>query len=204
MEAQTETRRKPLLVVVTAPSGAGKSTLCRMLLNEFPDFAYSVSCTTRAPRGGEVDGVSYHFLTTAEFEERIRRGEFLEHALVHGNYYGTLRMTVQDAMAAGRSILMDIDVCGAAQVRDMVMSLPPDDPMHAGFLDIFVDAPSVEELRARLIKRGEDAPETIERRLANALGEIARAGEFRYRLVNDELESTYREFRRIIFEAARA
>lgn len=203
MEAQAETQHRPLLVVVTAPSGAGKSTLCRMLLNEFPDFAYSVSCTTRAPRGDEVDGAAYHFLSSSEFEERIRRGEFLEHALVHGHRYGTLRKTVQDAMAAGRSVLMDIDVCGAAQVRNLVTALPPDDPMRAGFVDIFINAPSVDVLRARLVRRGEDAPETIERRLANALGEIARAGDFRHRLINDDLQSAYREFRRVILDVAR-
>ncbi len=203
MDARSEAQNRRLLVVVTAPSGAGKSTLCRMLLKERPEFAYSVSCTTRAPRGGEVDGSAYHFLTPEEFETRIRRGEFLEHALVHGHRYGTLRKTVEDAMAAGRSVLMDIDVCGAAQVRNLVTALPPDDPLRAGFVDVFIDAPSIEVLRARLECRGEDSPETIARRLANAVGEIARSGEFGHRLVNDDLQVAYAQFRGIIDEAAK-
>ncbi|MGI5868959.1 MAG: guanylate kinase [Kiritimatiellia bacterium] len=201
MEAQAEKRKKSLLVVVTAPSGAGKSTLCRMLLTEFPEFIYSVSCTTRAPRGGEEDGVAYHFLSLPEFETRVDRGEFLEHALVHGHRYGTLRKTVEDTMAAGNSVLMDIDVCGAAQVRDFVSGLSSEDPVRAGFVDVFIDVPSIEVLRERLVRRGEDTPETIERRLTNARGEIARAGEFRHRVVNDDLAVAFNEFRQIILDA---
>ena len=194
--------QKPLLVVVTAPSGAGKSTLCGKLLDEFPEFLYSVSCTTRPPRGAEVHGVAYYFLSPDEFSARVERGEFLEHALVHGNYYGTLKKTVVSAMEAGRSVLMDIDVCGAAQVRSIVTQLPDGDPMKQGFLDVFINAPSIEVLRARLVKRGEDSAESIERRLANAVGEIARAGEFSNRVINEDVEAAYLRFRKIILDSA--
>jgi guanylate kinase len=194
--------RKPMLVVVTAPSGAGKSTLCGKLLAEFPEFLYSVSCTTRPPRGAEVDGEAYYFLSRDEFTARVERGEFLEHALVHGNYYGTLRKTVVAAMESGRSVLMDIDVCGAAQVRSIVSQLPDGDPMKQGFLDIFINAPSIEVLRSRLVKRGEDSRESIERRLANAAGEIARAGEFSNLVINEDVEVAYLRFRKIIVDAA--
>lgn len=185
--------RKPLMVVVSAPSGAGKSTLCARLLAELPWFVYSVSCTTRAPRGQEKNGVAYFFLTQGEFEKRIANGDFLEHALVHGNLYGTLKKTVADSMNAGRSVILDIDVAGAAQIRSAVASLPDGDVMKEGFLDIFISVPSLDVLRHRLEKRGEDSPETIERRLANASGEMARAGEFSRTIVNGELEKAYSE-----------
>lgn len=202
MENRTPPKTKPLLVVVTAPSGAGKSTLCGMLLKEFPEFVYSVSCTTRAPRGAEVDGVSYFFLTEAEFRQRVEAHEFLEHAVVHGNYYGTLKKTIADAMSAGHSVILDIDVEGAAQVRRLVSALPDCDPMRAGYLDLFINAPSLEALRSRLVKRGEDTLETIEKRLKNASMEIARAGEFSNLLVNDGVEETYAKFRSIVLAAA--
>ncbi len=186
---------KPLLLVVSAPSGAGKSTLCDRLLAEFDDIEYSVSCTTRAPRGAEVDGKDYFFLSRAAFEERVARGEFLEHAVVHGNLYGTLRATVADAFARGHSIVMDIDVAGAAQVRERVAALPPDDPLRLGFVDLFISAPSLDELRRRLVSRAEDAPEAIELRLRNAVEEMKSAPLYRHHLVNDNLDRAYAEFR---------
>lgn len=191
-------KHRPLFVVVSAPSGAGKSTLCSRLLAEVPEFVYSVSCTTRAPRGDESDGVAYFFLSEDEFMERVRRGDFLEHALVHGNHYGTLKKSVSAAMAAGKSVILDIDVEGAGQVRRIVGGLPDGDALKEGFLDIFITAPSIEVLRARLVKRGEDSLAEIEKRLANAVGEIARAGEFSHIVVNAELDKTYSELRGII------
>jgi guanylate kinase len=190
--------KKPLLIVMSAPSGAGKSTLCVRLLEQEPDIAYSVSCTTRAPRGGEVDGRSYHFLSTDVFEKRVQAGEFLEHALVHGNRYGTLKETVRAAMQQGRSILMDIDVQGARQVREALAGLPPNDLMARGFVDIFVHAPSMQVLRARLVGRAEDAAEVIERRMQNAVREMADAGRYRHQVVNDDLERALAELRGII------
>lgn len=189
---------KPLLLVVSAPSGAGKSTLCDRLLAEFPDIEYSVSCTTRRPRGAEVDGRDYHFLSREAFEERVARGEFLEHAEVHGNFYGTLRATVLDAFARGRSIVMDIDVAGAAQVRERVAALPADNPLRRGFADIFIAPPSMEELRRRVVSRGEDPPEAIELRMRNAVEEMKSAPLYRHFLVNDDLERAYAEFRAIV------
>lgn len=197
-------RSRPLLIVVSAPSGGGKSTLCDRLLGEFPDIVYSVSCTTREPRGAEVDGEDYFFLSREGFQDRVARGEFLEHALVHGNYYGTLKSTVYEALAEGQSVLLDIDVAGAAQVRGIVATLPPGDPLREGFLDIFVKAPSMDELRRRLVSRGEDAPETIELRLRNAAEELKSAPLYRHVLVNDVLDRAYAELRGIIQDARRA
>ena len=194
-------KHRPLLVVVAAPSGAGKSTLCKRLLAERPEFVYSVSCTTRAPRGAEQNGVAYFFLSIEEFEARLANNEFLEHACVHGHYYGTLRKTISEAMSAGRSVILDIDVAGAAQVRNLIAQLSETDPMRRGFVDIFINAPSLEVLRDRLIKRGENSLETIEKRLVNAAGEIARAHEFSHRLINADLEETYPKFRQIILDA---
>ncbi len=185
----------PLFLVLTAPSGAGKSTLVRMLRDEFPSVVYSVSCTTRAPRGEERDGVAYHFLSDEEFDRRVAAGEFLEHAVVHGHQYGTLRSAVEGPLAEGRWVVMDIDVAGAAQVREIVGRMPADSPVRRGFLDLFIDVPSMEELRRRLEKRGEDAPEVIETRLRNAEGERARKGEFAAVVVNDDLARAYAELR---------
>ena len=188
----------PKLVIISAPSGAGKTTLCDMLLQDYPELVYSVSCTTREPRGEEEDGVDYHFLRKEDFERLVGEGAFLEHALVHGNYYGTLAEPVRDAIRTNLSILLDIDVAGAAQVRASIAALPEDDPLHGGLVDVFVKPPSMAELRRRLEGRGEDAPEVIERRIRNAEGEIARSAEFTYHVVNDDLGVAYRELRAIL------
>ena len=178
---------------MSAPSGCGKSTLIDMLLQEYPDLQYSISCTTRAPRGEEEDGIAYHFLTVARCRELLAEGAFLEHAEVHGNYYGTLPQPSVDVLNEGNSMILDIDVVGAAKVRHQVMHhLPPEDPLRAGYIDIFINPPSMEELRARLVGRGTDAPDVIERRLANAEGEMARAGEYMFQVTNDELAVAYK------------
>ena len=184
---------KPLFIVMSAPSGCGKSTLIDMLLQEYPDLQYSISCTTRKPRGDEEDGIDYHFLTVERFRELLAEGAFLEHAEVHGNYYGTLRQPIVDVLNEGNSMILDIDVVGAAKVRHQVMHhLPPDDPLRAGYMDIFINPPSMDALRARLEGRGTDAPDVIERRLANAEGEMARAGEYMFQVTNDELAVAYK------------
>lgn len=193
--------KHPQLIVLSAPSGAGKSTLCRALLAARPDLVYSVSCTTRAPRGQEEDGVSYHFMSRGEFERRIRAGAFLEYAEVHGNYYGTLIATVEAAMEAGNSVLMDIDVQGAAQVREGLQQLPDGHVMKEGFVDIFINPPSLDELRSRLEGRGEDSAEVIERRLLNASGEMACAKDYRYQVVNGDLVEAVCEINSIIERA---
>ena len=185
-------KTKPLFIVMSAPSGCGKSTLIDMLLQEYHDIVYSISCTTREPRGEEEDGIDYHFLARARFEELIAEGAFLEYASVHGNYYGTLRQPIVEVLAEGNSMILDIDVQGAAKVRDYVRRLPGDDPLKAGYVDIFVNPPSMEELRDRLERRGTDAPDVIERRLKNAEGEMARAGEYMFQVTNDDLAMCYK------------
>ena len=186
-------KTKPLFIVISAPSGCGKSTLIDMLLQEYPELIYSISCTTRAPRGDEEDGIDYHFLTVERFRELIAEHAFLEYAEVHGNYYGTLRAPIAEILAEGNSAILDIDVAGAAKVRHHVIHhLPPDDPLRVGFTDIFINPPSMEALRERLEKRGTDSPEVIERRLANAEGEMARAPEYMYQVTNDDLGLAYK------------
>ena len=185
-------KTKPLFLVLSAPSGCGKSTLVDMLLQEYHDIVYSISCTTREPRGAEEDGIDYHFLSKARFEELIGQGAFLEHAEVHGNYYGPLKAPIEEVLAEGNSVVLDIDVQGAAKVRDHVRSLPNTDPLKIGYVDVFISPPSMEELRNRLERRGTDTAEAIERRLANAEGEIARADEYMYRVTNDDLGHCYK------------
>ena len=185
-------KTKPLFIVMSAPSGCGKSTLIDMLLQEYHDIVYSISCTTREPRGEEEDGLDYHFLSRERFEELVGQNAFIEYAKVHDNYYGTLKGPIEEVLAEGNSMILDIDVQGAAKVRDYVRALPDDDPLKVGYVDIFVNPPSLEELRARLVGRGTDSPEVIERRLANAEGEMARAGEYMFRVVNDDLGVCFR------------
>ncbi|MBL7114290.1 MAG: guanylate kinase [Kiritimatiellae bacterium] len=184
-----------LLIVVSAPSGAGKTTLCDRLLQEVTGLAYSVSCTTRHPRGAEQDGVDYHFLDECEFRKRIAAGEFLEYATVHGNLYGTLRDSVASSLESGQSVLMDIDVQGAAQIRERLATSPVDDTLRKAFVDIFIEPPSLDALRQRLMGRGEDPDDEIERRLAKAASEMSRSGDYRYHVVNDSLERAYEKFK---------
>lgn len=193
----------PLLIVVSAPSGAGKTTLCRRLLADDARMVYSVSCTTRAPRGDERDGEAYFFLAPDEFARRRADGEFLESALVHGHWYGTPRPPVVTALAAGRDVLLDIDVQGAAQVRGALRAAPPDDPLRRAYVDVFISPPSLAELRRRLETRGQDAPDVIERRLRQAGQELARAADYRHTIVNDRLETAYAELRRLLDDERR-
>ena len=185
-------KTKPLFIVLSAPSGCGKSTLIDMLLQEYSDFCYSISCTTRDPRGEEEDGLDYHFKTKERFEELIKEGAFIEYAKVHDNYYGTLKAPIQEVLAEGNSMILDIDVQGAAKVREYVRNLPNTDPMKIGYVDIFINPPSMDELRRRLEGRGTDAPEVIEKRLANAEGEMSRAAEYMYQVTNDDLAIAYK------------
>ncbi|MBR5457373.1 MAG: guanylate kinase [Kiritimatiellae bacterium] len=185
-------KTKPLFIVMSAPSGCGKSTLIDMLLQEYSDIVYSISCTTREIRGEEEDGLDYHFLKKERFEELIAEDAFIEHASVHGNYYGTLKAPIEEVLREGNSMILDIDVQGAAKVRDYVRSLPNTDPLKIGYVDIFIMPPSMEELRARLEGRGTDSREVIEKRLANADGEMARAGEYMFKVTNDDLTIAYK------------
>ncbi|VGO17111.1 Guanylate kinase [Pontiella desulfatans] len=189
---------RPLMIVVSAPSGAGKSTLCNRLVDEFPSVKYSVSCTTREPRGEEKDGEHYYFLSKKEFKERIKNGEFLEYAKVHGNYYGTLEDTVLYAMEEGSHVLLDIDVQGAKQIRESLVRLDLRHPIRRGFTDIFISPPSMEELEKRLRGRGTDEEKVIQKRLENAAAELACRTEYSFQIVNDDLEKAYRELKTVI------
>ncbi len=166
------------LFMVTAPSGAGKSSLVKALLEHDSEIELSISHTTRAPRPGEVNGREYHFISVAEFEERKAHGEFLESALVHGNYYGTSRVWIEQRMAAGKDVLLEIDWQGARQVREQ----------FADTIGIFILPPSIDALEARLHKRGTDSEATITRRLMGAGAEIAHAPEFEFVIINDSFD----------------
>ncbi len=184
---------KPLLIVISAPSGAGKSTLCSRLLTEFNHIIYSISCTTRAPRGAEIDGKDYFFLNDDVFDRRVQEGAFLEHAVVHGYKYGTLKLTVYGELSIGKSVLMDIDVQGAAQIREYVSKVPADDLLKNSFVDIFILPPSINVLKERLKGRAEDADEIIEQRLKNAEMEMADRNLFKHQIVNDKVDKAYAE-----------
>jgi guanylate kinase len=179
--------RLGVVLVVCAPSGAGKSTLVKRLLSEFPNLRFSVSCTTRPARPGEVDGRDYRFLDRAAFESLRAEGHFAEWAEVHGNLYGTPRRPVEEALAGGRDVLFDIDVQGARQLRT---SFPEG-------IFVFVLPPSLAELARRLKGRGTDATEVVARRLDNARRELAAAPEFGFWVVNDDLNAAYDELRAV-------
>ena len=185
-------KTKPLFILLSAPSGCGKSTLIDMILQEYCDIVYSITCTTREPRGDEEDGLDYHFKTKERFEQLIAEDAFIEYAKVHDNYYGTLKAPIEEVLAEGNSMILDIDVQGAAKVREYVRNLPNNDPLKIGYVDIFILPPNIEELRRRLEGRGTDSPEVIEKRLRNAEGEIARAGEYMFRVTNDDLAIAYK------------
>lgn len=185
--------RSGILYLVSGPSGSGKSTLCRRLAAE-GEAEFSVSCTTRQPRFGETHGKEYFFLTVAEFEQKVAAGEFLEHALVHENHYGTLRSEVVGRLAAGIDVVMDIDVQGAAQVRACA-----DPAIRGALVDLFVMPPDEEELAARLRGRGTDSDEVIELRLRNAIDEMHHWPEYRFRLLSGAPEEDYARFKALLF-----
>ncbi|MFO7877592.1 MAG: guanylate kinase [Desulfovermiculus sp.] len=181
------TKRKGLALVLSAPSGAGKSTLIRRLVQEFPDFAFSLSTTTRPPRPGEQDGREYRFVSRAEFEDLIEKEHFAEWARVHGNYYGTPLHETQELLQAGRDILFDIDVQGARQLRQSL----------ADSILVFILPPDQKELLRRLEQRGTDKPGEIARRMESAREELFAAPEFAYWVVNDHLPDAYDRLRSI-------
>ena len=173
------------VIIFSAPSGSGKTTIVRELLRRFPRFEFSVSATCRAPRGAERDGVDYHFLTPDEFREAVRADRFVEWEEVYaGCCYGTLRSEVERIWAKGNVILFDVDVVGGLNLKRI---------FGDEALAVFIMPPSVEELRRRLAGRGTDDPEVIERRVAKAASEIARAPEVDHAVVNDRLEDAIRE-----------
>ncbi|HSN63318.1 MAG TPA: guanylate kinase [Azonexus sp.] len=176
------------LYVVAAPSGAGKTTLVRLLLESEPGVHLSISYTTRGPRPGEADGREYHFVDVATFRAMMARGDFLEWAEVHGNFYGTSKVWIADHLAAGHDVLLEIDWQGAQQVRAVF-------PQAIG---VFILPPSMEELTRRLTGRGTDSTEVVERRLAAAQAEMRHVGEFDYVIINDGLEQALDDLRAVV------
>ena len=164
-----------VLLVVSGPSGAGKGTICQILREQLPDLGYSISVTTRQPRVGEVDGKSYFFNTVPEVQEMIAKGELLEYAEVYGNYYGTPRKYVMDLLQSGHDVLLEIDIQGALQIKER---------FPEGVF-VFIVPPSLDELSARIYKRGTDSEEVIKRRMASAASELTYAAKYDYIIVND-------------------
>lgn len=186
--------RQGILCVVSGPSGSGKTTLCHRMAKEMPGCAYSVSCTTRDPRPGEVDGVDYHFLSPAEFEERIAHGELLEHAQVHGrHHYGTLKGPVIASLNKGLDVLMDLDVQGAAQLREV-----EDETVARSLVDVFILPRSLDELAERIRNRGPMAPDEFAARLRNAEEEMRHWRHYRYTLISGSKEEDFAAFRTIL------
>jgi guanylate kinase len=182
------------IFVISAPSGAGKSTVCGLLRRRMPELEYSVSLTTRPPRPGERDGVDYHFVSRREFLARAAAGEMLEYAEVFGNLYGTSAAVLAEALGQGRNILLEIDVDGAAQVREKFPQC----------VSIFLEPPSMAELERRLRGRGTEDEAVVKRRLARAALEMDQAHLFTHRVVNDDLDAAVAETAAIIQDGARA
>ncbi len=185
-------RRQGILFVISAPSGAGKTTLCNGLQHG-PEFVYSISCTTRAKRPGEVDGEDYHFLSDEDFQQRLVRGEFIEHAQVHGRRYGTLRETLTGNLERGVDVLVDVDIQGAAAIRAC-----KDSGILEALVDVFLMPPNLELLRHRLQKRATETPEQIELRLTNARAEMEHWREYRYAIVSGSVQEDLHHFNAII------
>ncbi len=174
--------RRGLMLVLSSPSGAGKSTICRNLLARQDNLKLSVSATTRPKRGSEIDGVHYHFMSERQFVSMRDRGDLLEWAEVHSNFYGTPRDPVEEALSKGKDVLFDIDWQGTLQMKKAA---------RKDIVTVFVLPPSMAELKNRLIRRAEDSEDVIERRLHNARIEISHWDEYDYVIVNDDLEKAF-------------
>jgi len=185
----------PLLFVISAPSGGGKTTLCQQLLATRKDMTRAITCTTRPARAGEKDAVDYFFLDASTFLRRVQAGHFLEHATVYGNSYGTLRSEVLDKLRSGKDVLLNIDVQGAASVRDCVQS---DDDLQRAFVSVFLTPPTLEILESRLKKRGQDSPAVIQKRLSVARQEIAQWKHFDYLIISTTIQEDLRRMVAVI------
>ncbi len=184
--------RTGLLCVVSGPSGSGKTTLCRAQAKK-PGFVYSISCTTRSPRHGEVNGLDYHFLYEEEFLDRVKRKQFLEHAQVHNAYYGTLRSTVIGHLQNGTDVLMDLDVQGARDIRKL-----RDPQIRQALVDVFIMPPSLKELHRRLSGRGTEDASALEMRLENARREVEHWREYRYVITSGTPTEDHASFQSIL------
>jgi guanylate kinase len=184
--------RRGILFVISAPSGAGKTTLVEAL-RQNPNLFYSVSCTTRAPRTGEINGEHYQFLSDADFHAKLEAGDFLEHAEVHGDFYGTLREPVLTNLNGGVDVLIDIDTQGAASIRNC-----DDSMIHQALTDVFIMPPDLDELRRRLRKRGTETEEQIKRRLETATREMELWRDYRYTIISGSVEEDLQKFLQIM------
>jgi guanylate kinase len=185
----------PLLVVISAPSGAGKTTLCEHTLAVRPEMTRAVTCTTRPPRPDEKDGVHYYFLDAGTFLKRVQAGNFLEHATVYGNSYGTLKSEVLGKLRAGRDVLLNVDVQGAAAIR---AHAEQDAELKRSLVTVFLTPPSMAVLEARLKKRGQDPPPAIQKRLSVARQEIAQWKNFDYLIVSGPIAEDLRRLQAIL------
>jgi len=177
----SEKKPAPLLILISAPSGGGKTTLCEMLLAARPDMTRAVTCTTRAPRPGEVDGVDYYFLEAGNFLKRLQAGNFLENATVYGNSYGLLKSELLGKLREGKDVLLNVDVQGAATIREQALEDPE---LSRALVTVFLTPSSVEELEARLKRRGADDAAVMKKRLGVARQEVAQWKNFNYLLIS--------------------
>jgi guanylate kinase len=202
--AETKARKgadagaRPLLLVLSGPSGAGKTVLRDELLRTMPEIQKSTTVTTRAPRKGEVNGVDYVFVSPDKFAEMAAKGEFLEWAEVHGNKYGSSKADVSTRLAKGEDVILIVDVQGAASIRGFFGGLKHEVREKFCYADVFVSPPSIDELRKRLVERGKDDEATIDQRIKNAKAEMARAGDYKYVVLNDTMDRAWDRIRSIV------
>lgn len=185
----------PMLVVISAPSGTGKTTLCEQTLAARPNMSRAITCTTRDPREGEKDGVDYYFLDAGDFLKRVQAGNFLEHATVYGNSYGTLKSEVVSKLRAGKDVLLNVDVQGAAAIRAHAAE---DAELRNALVTVFLTPPSIDILETRLKKRGQDSPQTIAKRLGVAKQEISQWKNFDYLIVSSSIAEDVRRLQAIL------
>jgi len=185
----------PLLILISAPSGGGKTTLCELLLAACPHMTRAVTCTTRAPRPGEKEGVDYYFLEAGNFLKRLQAGNFLEHATVYGNSYGLLKSELLGKLREGKDVLLNVDVQGAATIREKALEDPE---LSRALVTVFLTPPSVEVLEQRLKKRGSDEPAAIKKRLGVARQEIAQWKNFNYLLISTSKQEDLRRMLAIV------
>lgn len=185
----------PLLILVSAPSGGGKTTLCQQVLASNPNITRAITCTTRPPRKGEQNGVDYYFLDASTFLKRVQAGHFLEHATVHGNSYGTLKSEVLNKLRAGKDVMLNVDVQGAAAIREQANS---EEELKRALITVFLTTATLGELEARLKKRGTDSNEIIQRRLGVARQEIAQWKNFAYLIISTSIAEDVRRMQAII------
>lgn len=183
-----DNKGRGLLIVISGPSGAGKGTICKSFLERNPEVAISVSATTRSPRAGEVEGVNYYFMSKDDFKKKIQDNDFLEYAEVYDNFYGTPKSNVEELLESGKDVILEIDIQGALKVKENT---------EEGVF-IFILPPSMEELKARIIKRGSETPESLMKRFKSAYKEINFISRYNYAVVNDEVETAVEKLEAII------